>query len=65
MGFGGFGIATGFNVRWNFIMAGFEFNTVKMQLENVEYDGDYIGSVSEGGIKTPLPAMNFTLGFVF
>ena len=36
MGFGGFGMATGFNVRWNFLMAGFEFNTVKMQLQNAK-----------------------------
>ena len=66
MGFGGFGIATGFNIRWNFIMAGFEFNTVKMQLENIDVDGDYIGSFPYGeGIKTALPAMHFTFGFIF
>jgi hypothetical protein len=65
IGFGGFGVATGFNVRWNFIMAGFEFNTVKMKLQNADYDGEYLGSLSHGGIKTALPAMNFTFGFIF
>jgi hypothetical protein len=65
IGFGGVGIATGFNVRWNFIMAGFEFNTVKMKLQNIDSDGDYLGSLSHGGIKTALPAVNFTFGFCF
>jgi len=61
------GLSTGFNVRLSVVMLGFEFNTLSPKLENVDSDGDYLGQINndDNTDKTPLPSMNFTLGFSF
>lgn len=59
------GVATGFNIRYNFIMFGFEFNTDRMKFESQDYPGEYFGSLSESGDKTPMPSFSFSLGFCF
>ena len=64
LGWGGIGFATGFNVRWKFLMTGFEFNTVSMLLEEVD-DGYYFGSFDSDEDKTPLPEIRVTFGFCF
>ena len=62
----GFGFSTGINVRYRFIMAGFEFNKDSMKLENVDVKGEYFGNASDfNDDKTPMPCMNFTFGFCF
>lgn len=61
----GFGVATGINLRYRFIMLGFEFNTDKMKFENQDFPGEYFGSISEDGDKTPMPSLSFSLGFCF
>jgi hypothetical protein len=59
----GFGVSTGINVRYRFIMLGFEYNSDKMKFENVDNPGEYWGNLSDGSDKTPLPSLSFTLGF--
>ncbi|MCP4312258.1 MAG: hypothetical protein GY790_13415 [Bacteroidetes bacterium] len=64
----GLGYSTGFNVRYRFIMAGFEFNMDQMKFENIDEPGDYLGSFNMNGPesdKTPTPTFSFTFGFCF
>ncbi len=61
----GIGIATGINVRYRFLMLGFEYNSDKMKFESEEYPGEYFGSLGDDSDKTPLPSLSFTLGFSF
>ena len=61
----GFGVATGINVRYRFIMLGFEYNSDNMKFENQDYPGEYFGNLSEDSDKTPMPSLSFTLGFSF
>jgi hypothetical protein len=61
----GFGVATGINVRYRFIMLGFEYNSDKMKFENQDYPGEYFGDFSEDSDKTPMPSFSFSLGFCF
>ena len=61
----GIGVATGINVRYRFLMLGFEFNTDNMKFENVDFSGEYFGNLSDGSDKTPMPSLSFTLGFCF
>ena len=61
----GIGIATGINVRYRFLMLGFEYNYDKMKFESQDYPGDYFGDLGDGSDKTPLPSLSFTLGFSF
>ena len=62
----GFGFSTGINVRYRFIMAGFEYNRDSMKLENVDISGEYFGNASDfDDEKTPMPCVNFTFGFCF
>ena len=64
----GLGYSTGFNVRYRFLMAGFEFNKDHMKLENSDSPGDYFGSLNSedyGTDKTPMPSFSFTFGFCF
>ena len=61
----GIGVATGINVRYRFIMLGFEFNSDNMKFESQDYPGEYFGSFSEDSDKTPLPSLSFSLGFCF
>jgi hypothetical protein len=61
----GIGIATGINVRYRFLMLGFEYNSDKMKFESQDYPGDYFGNLDDGSDKTPLPSLSFTLGFSF
>ena len=65
---GGIGLATGLNIRYSFLMMGFEFNNSTMRFQNVNESGDYIEIRDEDGNYTdriPLPTMNFTFGFSF
>ncbi len=61
----GVGIATGFNVRYRFLMLGFEYNADKLKFENVDNKGSYFGSASDDGDKTPMSSLTFTFGFSF
>jgi hypothetical protein len=61
----GIGIATGINVRYRFLMLGFEYNSDKMKFESQDYPGAYFGNLSEDSDKTPMPSLSFTLGFSF
>ena len=64
----GTGYSIGFNVRYRFLMLGFDFNKDSMKLESTDQSGEYIGNIGndqDRGEKTPLPYYNFTLGFCF
>ena len=61
----GIGVATGINVRYRFLMLGFEYNSDKMKFESQDYPGEYFGSLGDGSDKTPMPSLSFTLGFSF
>ena len=61
----GFGLATGINVRYRFLMIGFEYNSDKMKFENIDYPGEYFGNFSDDSDKTPMPSFSFSLGFSF
>jgi hypothetical protein len=65
LGTPGIGIATGMNIRYRFLMLGFEFNSDRMKFENQDIPGEYFGSLSDDGDKTPMPGFNFTFGFSF
>jgi hypothetical protein len=65
LGVTGFGVSTGINVRYRFLMLGFEFNTDNMKFENQDLAGEYFGNVSDDSDKTPMPSLSFTLGFSF
>jgi len=65
LGVTGFGVSTGINVRYRFLMLGFEFNTDNMKFENVDISREYFGNLSDGSDKTPMPSLSFTLGFSF
>jgi hypothetical protein len=59
------GVATGINVRYRFIMLGFEYNSDNMKFEHVDFSGDYFGNLSDDSDKTPMPSLSFTPGFSF
>jgi hypothetical protein len=61
----GIGVATGINVRYRFLMLGFEYNSDKMKFESQDYPGEYFGKLGDGTDKTPMPSLSFTLGFSF
>ena len=61
----GFGFATGLNLRYRFLMFGFEFNSDNMKFESQDYPGEYFGNFSDDSDKTPMPSMSFSLGFCF
>jgi len=61
----GTGLSTGFNMRYRFLMVGFEYSMDKMKLENQDNKGEYFGSSSDDGDKTPMSSFNFTFGFSF
>ena len=61
----GIGVATGINVRYRFLMFGFEFNSDKMLFENQDYPGEYFGNLSDDSDKTPMPSLSFSFGFSF
>lgn len=63
---GTIGFSTGFNVRYNRLLLGFEFNTISPELENVDDAGDYLGNFNDyNSDKSPLPTLNFTIGLTF
>lgn len=62
---GTIGFSTGFNMRYNKLMVGFEFNTISPKLEDVDNDGHYLGNDNTGSDKSPLPCYNFTIGMAF
>ena len=59
------GVATGINVRYGFLMLGFEFNSDNMKFESHDYPGEYFGNFSDDSDKTPMPSLSFSLGFCF
>jgi len=61
----GIGVATGINLRYRFLMLGFEYNSDKMRFENIDNPEAYFGNVSDDSDKTPMPSLSFTLGFCF
>lgn len=61
----GIGIATGINIRYRFLMLGFEYNSDNMKFESQDYPGSYFGNISDDSDKTPMPSLSFTLGFSF
>lgn len=61
----GIGIATGINIRYRFLMLGFEFNSDNLKLENQDIPGEYFGNLSDDTDKTPMPSLSFTFGFTF
>jgi len=61
----GIGVATGVNVRYRFLMFGFEFDSDRMKFESVDNDGVYFGNASDDSDKTPMPGLSFTFGFSF
>lgn len=61
----GIGFSTGINVRYRFLMVGFEYGMDKMKLEDQDNKGSYFGSASDDGDKTPMSSYNFTFGFTF
>lgn len=61
----GIGFATGLNLRYRFLMLGFEFNSDKMKFESQDYPGEYFGDYTGDSDKTPMPSMSFSIGFCF
>jgi len=61
----GIGIATGINIRYRFLMFGFEFNSDRMKFESMDTEGTYFGNYSDGSDKTPMPSLSFSFGFSF
>jgi hypothetical protein len=61
----GIGVATGINVRYRFLMFGFEYNSDNMKFESRDFPGEYFGNLGDGSDKTPMPSLSFTLGFSF
>ena len=61
----GIGFATGVNLRYRFLMFGFEFNSDKMKFESEDFPGEYFGNYAGDSDKTPMPSMSFSLGFCF
>ncbi len=61
----GIGIATGFNIRYDMFMLGFEFNSDNLKFESNDYPGTYFGSRSDDSDKTPMPSLSFSLGICF
>jgi hypothetical protein len=70
MGFVGLKYSVGINVRYSILMMGFEFNPGALKMkwydtENNELSDEYMGNMNSDSDKTPVPAMNFTLGLSF
>ncbi len=65
LNFGTIGLSTGFNVRYSKLMLGFEFNTISPKLKSVDDDTDYIGNITDGGNKSPLPSITISIGMAF
>jgi hypothetical protein len=70
MGFVGMKYCVGLNVRYSVLMMGFEFNPGALKMkwydsDNNELSDEYLGNVNSNSDKTPVPAMNFTLGLSF
>ena len=62
----GVGFATGFNVRYKFLMLGIEYNKVNMKLVDSDNSSNYWGNVSDpASERTPLPYWNIMFGFSF
>lgn len=61
----GIGIATGLNIRYRFLMVGFEFNSDRMKFEAVNDEGTYFGNYQGDSDLTPMPSLSFTFGFSF
>jgi hypothetical protein len=59
------GLATGLNIRYRFLMFGFEYNSERMKFESQDFPGTYFGNLSDDSDKTPMPSFSFSLGFCF
>lgn len=55
--------SAGVNLRWSFLMFGFEYNPGSMKLKNEMGSGEILGNLKDQSDKTPLPAFNISLGF--
>ena len=65
IGYMGINYSFGANIRWAILMVGFEYNPGSMKLQNDKGSGEYLGNANDDGDKTPMPAINFTLGLSF
>ena len=61
----GTGYSIGFNVRYRFLMLGFDFNRDSMELTNINDSDIYFGNAKDNSNKTPMPYYNATFGFTF
>lgn len=56
--------STGVNVKFAFMMVGFEYEFGSLKLKNA--NDEYLGNFNDANSKkTPMPAFNLTFGFVF
>lgn len=70
LGFMGLKYSIGLNVRYSVLMLGFEFNPGFARLRYYDKDEnklthDFMGNVNDNSQRTPVPAMNFTVGVSF
>ena len=61
----GIGVATGINMRYSFLMVGFEFNSDRMKFESNDSGGVYFGNLADDSDKTPMPSLSFSIGLSF
>jgi hypothetical protein len=70
MGFFGLKYSIGMNVRYTILMLGFEFNPGFARLRYYDKDQnkltkEFMGNVNDNKERTPVPAINFTVGVSF
>jgi len=68
-GFFGIKYSVGMNIRYSFVMLGFEYNPGAVRLKEYDTDEDkftdnYLGNTNAGD-RTPVPGFNITLGCSF
>lgn len=66
------GLSTGVNFRYGLLMLGVEYNTISAELESDDNRGTYwqegmnfLNGEENGGKKSKMPNMNFTIGMCF
>lgn len=59
------GLSSGFNIRFNNLMLGFEYDTVSPKLENEEIKGEYLGNMEDNSEKSYRPSFSFSIGLCF
>jgi hypothetical protein len=70
LGFMGLKYSIGLNVRYSLLMLGFEFNPGFARLryydkEESKLTHDFLGNANDNSQRTPVPALNFTVGLSF